>query len=215
MRPWGGLLQLGLCICLARGDSVRASQKGGEYVVPEGTRITLRLNDYLSTKLNSEGDIFTGEVVAPIYQGDKLLIPRGSTVTGSISRIVRPGRFKGKAVMNVIFHSIRIPGRGQTAVAASLAGVQSAGNQGVKAEGTIQGEGSKGRDAEKVAAPGLSGAGIGGIVGGGKGAAMGGGIGAAVGLASVFATRGKDLEVRRGTTFDIVLDRPLVIAGEP
>src|SRR6266511_4003641 len=166
MRPWASLLQLGLFFCLACGDTVRAQQKVGECVVPEGTRITLRLNDYLSTKLNSEGDMFTGEVVAPIYQGDKLLIPKGSTVTGSISRIVRPGRFKGKAVMNVIFHSLRVPGRGQTAVAASLAGVQSAGNQGVKAEGRIEGEGSKGKDAGKVAAPGLSGAGIGGIVGG-------------------------------------------------
>ena len=211
MRSRVGRLQLGLCLYLACGDTVRAQQKAGEYLVPEGTRITLRLNDHLSTKLNSEGDTFTGEVVAPVYQGDKLLIPKGSTVTGSISRIVRPGRFKGKAVMNVMFHSIRIPGRGQTAVAASLAGVQSADNQGVKAEGTIEGEGSKGKDAGKVATPGLSGAGIGAIVGGGKGAAMGGGIGAAVGLASVFATRGKDLEVRRGTTFDIVLDLPLVI----
>jgi hypothetical protein len=36
-------------------------------------------------------------------------------------------------------------------------------------------------------------------------------VGAAVGLATVLLTRGPELELPRGTTVDIVLDRPLYL----
>jgi len=187
---------------------------GGDLTLPEGTRIFLRLNDYLSTKLNSEGDRFTAEVVAPVLLGDRVVIPKGSIVTGSITRVLRPGRFRGKAVMNVLFHSIRIPGRIEIPIVASLSNVDPEGNSGVKPENTIEGDGSKAKDIAKVATPGATGAGIGGLIGGGKGAAIGGGVGAAIGLATVFATRGRDIEVRRGTSMDIILERPIVVPAE-
>lgn len=183
-------------------------------ILPEKTRITLQLNRHLSTKSNSEGDSFTAVVTAPVFLGERMVIPKGSQVTGSISRIIRPGRFKGKAVMNVLFQSINIPGRGQLPIVASLARVNSEGVGGVRSEGTVEGEGSEGSDIGKVMMPGLVGAGIGTLAGGGKGAALGGGIGAAIGLATVLATRGKEIEVPRGSTLDITLDKPLTIPPE-
>ncbi len=190
-------------------------QSGSEAVLIEGTRLSLQLNDYLSTKLNNEGDTFTATLTSPVYLKDRILIPKGSIVSGSISRILRPGRFKGKAVMNLLFNSVRLPGASAPLpIVASLVRVDPEGNAGVQAEGTIKGEGSKEKDAATVAAPALSGAAIGAIVGGGRGAAIGAGVGAAVGLATVLAGHGKDLEVRRGSTLDIVLDRPLAIPIE-
>jgi hypothetical protein len=194
---------------------VAGSQIGSEIVLGEGTRISLQLNDYLSTKLNNEGDTFTATVTAPVYLKDRLIIPKGSIISGTISRVLRPGRFKGKAVMNLLFNSIRLPGAaGPLPIVASLARVDQEGNAGVRGEGTITGEDSKGRDAAKVAVPTLTGAGIGAIVSGGHGAGIGAGIGAAVGLATVLAGRGKDLELKRGSTMDIVLDRPLAVPAE-
>jgi hypothetical protein len=185
-----------------------------EVTLSAGTRISLQLDDHLSTKLNNEGDTFTARVIAPIYIGDRLIIPKGSIVSGSISRIIRPGRVRGKAVMNLLFISLRIPGRNDISITASLARVDPEGNGGVQPEGGIQGASSAGRDSARVLTPGLAGAGIGGIIGGGKGAAVGAGVGAAVGLGTIFATRGKDIEMKRGTNFDIALDRPLTIAAE-
>jgi len=189
-------------------------QSNGEITLAQGTRISLHLNDYLSTKSNNEGDPFTATVAAPVYLGDRLMIPKGSLVTGSISRILRPGRFKGKAIMNLLFQSIRIPGRTPLQIVASLASVDAEGNARVRSEGTIKEKGSVGSDAARILTPGLAGAGIGAIAGGGKGGAIGAGLGAAVGLATVFATRGKDLEVHRGAALDISLDRPLAIPLE-
>jgi hypothetical protein len=204
-------------LSLAACPVAAEAQTAGEVTVAEGTRITLQLNEHLSTKLNSEGDTFTAMVSAPVLQGDRLVIPKGSIVSGSVSRVVRPGRFKGKAVMNLLFQSIRIPGRGQFPIVASLARVDPEGNSGVRSEGEIQGGGSAGTDVGRVMKPGLAGAGIGGLAGGGRGSAIGAGVGTAIGLATVFATRGKDLEVRRGSTMDILLDRALSLpleAGE-
>jgi len=188
---------------------------GQEITLPVGTKIALQLDDHLSTKLNSEGDSFTAKVIVPVYLGDRMAVPKGSIVTGSISRIVRPGRLRGKAVMNLLFNSIRIPERSEIPLVASLARVDPEGNAGIKTEGSVQGEGSAGKDATRVLTPGVTGAGIGGLAGRGKGAAIGAGVGAAIGLGTILATRGKDLEMRRGTTLDIVLDRPLVVPTEP
>ena len=185
-----------------------------ELTIPQGTKITLQLDDHLSTRLNREGDAFTARVVNPVYVGDRQIIPQGSIVSGSISRILRPGRFRGKAVMNLLFKSIRVLGRPEIAIVASLSSVDPNGNSGVRAEGSVEGESSVGRDAGRVLAPAGTGAGIGGMVGGGKGAAVGAGIGAAVGLATVFATRGKDLEMRRGSKMEITLDRPLTVSPD-
>ena len=190
------------------------SLAAADTVLPETTRITLQLNKHLSTKVNSEGDSFTAYVTIPISIGQRIVIPKGSVVTGSVSRIIRPGRFKGKAVMNVLFQSIEIPGRGQLPIAASLARMDQEGNGGVRSEGTVEGEGSAGSDIGRIVMPGIVGAGVGTLAGGGKGAAIGTGIGAAIGLATVFATRGKEIEVPRGSTLDIILDKPLVIPSE-
>jgi hypothetical protein len=214
MRKLAGFGLVLTWIVAAGWVTTASAQSGGEILLPEGTRIVLQLNDHLSTRLNAEGDPFTANVIAPVYQGDRLVIPKGSTVSGSISRVVRPGRVKGKAVMNLLFQSIRIPGRGELQIVASLARVDQEGNSGVRSEGTVTGEGSTGSDVAKVLKPGLAGAGIGGLAGGGRGAAIGGGVGAVVGLATVFSTRGKDLEMRRGSTMDIALDRALSMPSE-
>jgi hypothetical protein len=190
------------------------SQAAADTVLPEGTRITLQLNNPLSTKSNSEGDTFTAVVTMPVYLGNQMVIPKGSVVNGSISRILRPGRFKGKALLNLIFQSISIPGRGQITIVATLVRVDAEGNEGIRSEGRIEGESSTGNDIGKVVAPGLAGAGIGTLAGGAKGAGIGAGIGAAIGLATVFTSRGKDIEVHRGSTLDILLDRVLTIPSE-
>jgi hypothetical protein len=200
--------------CLAVFVPVAMSQGAGEPALPEGTKIALQLNDYLSTKLNHEGDSFTATVLAPVTVGDRIVVPKGSVVTGMVGRIVRPGRFRGKAVMNLVFQSIRVSGHGETPIVAMLAGVRSEDAPEVKSEGTLQGEGSKGRDSARVLSPAASGAGVGALGGGGRGAAIGAGVGAVVGLATVFATRGKDLEMRRGVTLDIALERPLNLTAE-
>jgi len=185
-----------------------------DLVLPEGTRISLQLNNDIGTGSSREGDPFKAIVTEPVYIGERIVIPKGSVVSGSISRILRPGRFKGKAALTLLFQSINIPGRGEWPISASLTGVDRQGNRGVSAEGTIKGEGSEGRDVGRVIIPGLAGAGIGTLAGGGRGAGIGAGVGLAVGLATVFNSRGKEIDLRRGSSLDITLDKPLSVPVE-
>jgi hypothetical protein len=84
-----------------------------------------------------------------------------------------------------------------------------------KKEGIVQGDSNKGGDARVVGETAASGASIGAIAGAaaghaGLGAGIGGAAGAAAGLAGVLLTRGPDAVLAKGSTVEMVLDRPLV-----
>jgi hypothetical protein len=194
---------------------IACAQTGREVVLPEGSKLSLQLNDNLSTKKNNDGDTFTATVTDPVYLKDRVVIPKGSIIYGSVTRVLRPGRFKGKAQMNLLFSSIRLQDSAKVLpIVASLARLDPETNASTQGEGTITPGSPAGKDAARVGAPAATGAVIGAIVGRGHGAAIGAGVGAAVGLASVLAVHGADVEVKRGASMDIVLDRPLAIPLE-
>jgi hypothetical protein len=69
-----------------------------------------------------------------------------------------------------------------------------------------------GKDAARIAILTGTGASIGGIADRSwTGAGIGAAAGSAVGLATVLLTRGKEVELRQGSTLDVVFDRPIVI----
>ncbi len=196
-----GVRTLLLLLVLSLAPSLTSA---GELVVPEGTKISLQLNNHLDTRVNNEGDSFTAVVIEPVYLGGRIVIPKGSEVSGSIARIIRPGRFKGKAVMNLHFRSISIPGRGQLAIAASLYRLDAEVDASLRSSSAAE---AMGPSAADVRRPVMPVGGISGLTGGRKGS----GAGDTVGITSVFATRGRDFQVRRGSTMDIVLDKPLLV----
>ena len=179
--------------------------------LPKGTQITLQLNDTLSTASNMEGDEFTAAAVNPVYLDDMIVIPKGSVVTGSVSRILRPDRLKGKAVLDLMFQSIRVPGYKPANIAATLMRIDPAGSG-----GTQGGENFTEREkpAGGAAASGNPKIGVRVQSQGGKNV----GIGTSGGLPSVFNLQGGDLRIPRGASMDITLDRPLTLVeetGEP
>jgi hypothetical protein len=184
-------------------------------VIPEGTRLNLQLNKNLSTRANSEGDSFTAVVTTPVYSGDRIIIPKGGVVNGSIARILRPGKFQKNAVMNLSFQSIDVPGRGQVPIVATLINVDPRATGSVGPEGTMGGDRSVSGNIARVLVPGLLGAGIGTLAGRSRGtAAIGAGIGATIGLGGILLTSGQDIECRRGAMLVIELNRPLTIPAE-
>jgi hypothetical protein len=182
------LLSFGLTCSLILAPAHAAADA---VTVPEGTEIVLQLNKSLSTKDNREGDVFDAYVVEPVYSGERISIPRGSVISGSISRITRPGRFKGKAVIHLIFQSIQIPGRGEIPIRASLDHIDSGGNADIYTENVLA-------DAIPAAR------GVGGIPGNSL-------TGTSPGITNVFWTRDKELEIHRGATMRITLKQDLQI----
>lgn len=181
-------------------------------VVPAGTKVPLVLRQAIWTKNAREGDSVYAQTNFPVVVNDTIAIPPGTYVQGRITRVQRPGKVKGKAELLVNFTSMIFPS-GYTVLlpgAVDKAPDVDANIQGQ--EGTLQGQGSKGKDAGTIASSAGTGAAIGAIAAqSGKGAAIGGGAGALVGLATVLFTRGPDIKIESGSALEMVLERAVTV----
>jgi hypothetical protein len=187
----------------------------GDFIVDPGTRIPLSLINSVSTKNAGDGERVYLETAFPIVIRGRIVIPPGSYVAGTITHVKRPGRVKGKGEMYLRFDSLTLPNgvtRDFRARVGSLDG-QTGGDLD-KAEGKIRSESNRGGDARTVGEAAAAGASIGVIAGSAAGSSgMGAGIGAAAGatagLLGVLLSRGPDVVLTRGSTVEMVLDRPL------
>lgn len=179
--------------------------------IPQGTRIHLTLNDTLTTKTNQVGDTFSGKVSRPVAVDERVLIPLGSTVYGTVTKVERPGRVKGRAQLALRFEKIELPDGRTLEIAGTLSALGEEEKETVGQEGEVTGEGSRGRDAATIGGGAGVGAIIGGITGGKRGAAIGAGTGAAAGTAVTLLTRGKDIELKSGSEVAVDLSQPLSV----
>ncbi|HUA18694.1 MAG TPA: hypothetical protein VMB25_08115 [Bryobacteraceae bacterium] len=192
-----------------------SSGKANQFVVPTGTKVPLSMINSISTKTAAEGDRVYLETVFPILENGKVVIPPGSYVAGTVTETKRPGRVKGRGELWIRFDSLTLPNGVTRDFRARVSGLDGTASETLnKNEGKIKAEGNKGGDAETIGEAGAGGATIGGLAGAAaRHAAMGAGIGAAAGLAAglvgVLLTRGPDAVLARGTTMEMVTDRPL------
>lgn len=211
MRGVFVFLLLGLALAADAQTAVPDS-----YTVVPGTHIALGLINSVSTKHSSPGDRIYLETVFPITINSHIVIPPGSYVAGTVTEIKRPGRVKGKGELYVRFDSITLPNGVTREFRSRLGGIDARGNEHFdEKEGMVKGDSNKGGDARVIGEAGASGASIGAIAGAaaghaGMGALVGGGAGAAAGLIGVLLTRGPDAVLAKGSTIEMVLDRPLV-----
>jgi hypothetical protein len=186
-----------------------------EYVVTVGTRIPLSMINSVSTKTAVEGERVYLESVFPILVNGHVIIPPGSYVAGTVTEVKRPGRVKGRGELYVRFDSLTLPNGVTRDFRARMGSLDGRAPETLdKAEGKIEGEGNKGGDAKTVGETTAAGATIGGLAGAaaghaGLGAGLGAAAGATAGLIGVLLTRGPDAILAKGTTMEMVLDRPL------
>jgi len=178
-----------------------------EIRLPKGTQITLQLNDTLSTAGSMEGDEFTASAANPVYIGDMIVIPKGSVVTGSVSRILRPDRLKGKAVLDLMFQSIRVQGYKPADIAATLIRIDPAGSGGTQSQENFT---EREKPTRGASISGKTKIGVRPQTPGGKNP----GISASGGFPSVFSSQGGDLKIPRGASMDITLDRQIILVEE-
>jgi hypothetical protein len=192
------------------------TDQGGKAVtVQPGTKILLSMINSVSTKHAAEGDRVYLETAFPILINGRIVIPPGSYVAGTITESKRPGRVKGRGELYLRFDSLTLP-NGVTRDFRSRVGSLDgrASEELDKNEGKIKSEGDKGSDTRTVAETTAAGASIGAIAGsaaghGGMGVGLGAAAGATAGLLGVLLTRGPDAVLAKGTTLEMVLDRPL------
>jgi len=197
---------------VADTSSKEASETSARVTVPAGTRIPLALKHAISTKSVRPGDPVYLQTTFPVAQDNRILIPAGTYVQGTVDSVKRAGRVSGRAELLMHFTTLIFPNGYTVSIPGSVEGVPGADNSTVKGkEGTIEANGQKGKDAATIAQTTGGGAAIGALPAGGKGAGVGAGAGGAVGLATVLLSRGQDVRMEAGTTVEMELQRPLTL----
>jgi hypothetical protein len=171
-------------------NTVSGSRQG---VVPVGQLMDVRLQTTLSSATATPEQRFEATTAADLMQGDRVLIPAGSTVRGIVSSVDRAGNIDRTGRLTLAFDEIVVNGREHPLRAMATEVYESGG---IREEGRT------------VGTAGAVGAIVGGILGGLKGAL----IGAVVGSGGVIAaTEGKNVELPQGTIVRIRLDSPLAL----
>lgn len=211
LRAFAATALLGAGILLAQADE----PKPAEFTIERGTKIPLSLLNSVSTKHSAEGDRVYLETIFPIMTNGRIVIPPGSYVAGTVTAVKRPGRVKGRGELFVRFDSLTLPNGVTRDFRARMGGLDGRATEELdRSEGKIKSEGNKGGDARTVGEATAAGASIGVIAGGaagryGMGAGIGAAGGAAAGLMGVLLSRGPDAVLAKGSTVEMVLDRPL------
>jgi hypothetical protein len=159
--------------------------------IPVGQEMDVRLQTALNSGTATAEQRFEATTAVDLKQGDRVLVPAGSTVRGIVSSVQPAGKIDRSGSLTLAFDQLTINGRDYPIRALATQVYESGG---IREEG------------KTVGTAGAVGAIVGGIIGGLKGAL----IGAAVGGGGVIAaTEGKDVELKPGTIIRIRMDQPV------
>ncbi|HEU5415288.1 MAG TPA: hypothetical protein VFW31_16090 [Candidatus Angelobacter sp.] len=170
------------------------------------TRILAELTSPPHSTSGTQGSGIYLEVLAPVIQGDRIVIPAHSFIQGTVQGNKRPGHFKRTSEFRFHFTAIIFPNNHvepMDAVLQSIPGSKT--TRARSSDGTLQTV----DQAEKVLIPTSGAAVSGGVVGSvsrlGVGTYIGAGLGAGVGLGAVLLHRGDDIDLPLGTRVEMVL----------
>lgn len=210
------LAVLSAALLLMQADAPESAQ----FTVEAGTKIPLSLLNSISTKNAAEGDRIYLETLYPVVASGKVIIPVGSSVAGTVTSVKRAGRVKGRAELFVRFDSLILPNGVMRDFRSRMSNVDGTVAGSIdREEGRVQADGDRGGDMRRIGEGAITGTmvgGLGGLAAGRPG--MGMGIGAAAGatamMVGVLMTRGPDAVLTKGTTVEMLLDRPLTFSEE-
>jgi type IV secretory pathway VirB10-like protein len=168
-----------------------------DLTVPSDAVLGLQIERTISSELARVEDKVDARVTRDVRVADRIAIPAGSTVRGSVSEVDRGGRMKGKARLAIRFHTIVLADGTQLAL---------------KTDPVVrEGQSPGGESAAKVGGAAIGGAILGAILGGGKGAAIGGAVGAGAGTAAAMTNDRNAATLAAGTTVTVRMQAPVTV----
>jgi hypothetical protein len=184
-----------------RGNTSRGNTSRGS---ASDVILLVELQNRLSTDVSQRGDRFEARVLEPQQYA-------GAVVAGRLAEVERAGKAKGRALLQLDFDQIRMPGAADwVEFSGQVVEVLPSGETGaaeVDPEGGVRGKSTTKDDVAKVGAAAGVGAIIGAIAGGGKGAAIGAIIGGGAGTAGVMTQRGQDIRLESGQQLRIRMNK--------
>jgi hypothetical protein len=182
--------------------------------IPKNTHVLLKMVNSISTRTAAEGTQVYLQTASPISDGHNIIVPVGSYVQGTVLVSKRSAKVTGRAQLAIRLEVLTLPGGKTLKFSPHVSGVDDndTTQKVVNDEGKIEQGGTVAKDVERIAILTGSGAAIGGVADRSwSGAGIGAAAGSAVGLATTLLTRGKEIELRQGSSLDVVFDRALTV----
>lgn len=171
-----------------------------ELVVPSDSVIGLQLDTPLTSERARLEDRVESRVTRDVRVGERVAIPAGSQMIGSVTQVERGGKLKERARLGIKFHTLVLADGTRIPLTTDA----------IYREGAGPGKES----AAKIGGAAVGGAILGAILGGGKGAAIGGATGAAGGAAAVAASDRNTVTLPAGTNLTVRILSPVTVEVE-
>ena len=99
---------------------------------PPGSSVHVRLMTELNSATAQKGDEIEAVLSQPLFDGDRLVLPQGSRLKGSVVQVRPARRLSRNGQLRMAFHELVMPDGLEQKVEASLEGIQSGKGQDVK-----------------------------------------------------------------------------------
>ncbi len=168
-----------------------------ELTVPADSVIGIRLETAVSSETARVEDRVTARVTRDVTVGDRMVIPAGARLEGTVTLVELGGRLHHRARIGIRFTSVQLSD--------SL-------HVPIRTEAIMrEGEPPEGEATSKIGASAVVGTILGAVIGGKKGAIIGGAAGAAGGTAVVAAGGPNAAELAAGTSLTVRLTEPALV----
>ncbi len=171
-----------------------------ELVIPSDAVLGLQIERTVSSEMARVEDRVDARVTRDVRVENRVAIPAGSIVQGSVMEVERGGKVKERAKLGIRFHTV----------------VLADGTRlNIKTDSVVrEGPSPSKQSAAKIGGAAAGGAILGAILGGGKGAVIGGSIGAAGGTAATMASDRQPAVLPAGTTVSVRVQQPVTVTVE-
>ena len=171
-----------------------------QLTIKQGTYVIVRINQWLSSDRNQQGDTFTATLAQPLVVDGVIAAPRGATVIGRVTEAQKAGRVEGTSRLGVQLTELTLADGQQVSIQSQMI--------------NRSGPTSVGRDTAAVGGTTALGAIVGAGAAGGQGAAIGAGAGAAAGIIGVLLTRGRPTVIYPESVLTFQIEAPVTFSTE-
>lgn len=182
----------------ANSISINAQSDASIYELPAGTKIRLRMDNEINSKVSSVNDTFTSVISESVKVRDTVVLPIGAIINGRIMQVKRASTGKKNGSLTLSFEMLRFENGDRREIDGILVNQLAVKSASTKDILTIAGA-----------------AGIGAIIGGisrlENGTLLGAAVGSGAGAGAIFLRKGKDVRIKANEEFEIELTKTVIL----
>lgn len=189
---------VGLLLLIFANFIFGSAQVDSIYRLPAGTRLTVRLETDLNSKVASVNDTFKAFIARPVKNREIIVLAAGTEIEGRVTGVSRAKSGGKSGKLDIVFEWLRLSKDAKREIDGVLTT-------------KLRTESTSTLNALSLIGGTATGALIGGVAMSGRGALIGAAIGAGTGTGILLFRKGKDMRIAKDEEFEIELKKEVVL----